>query len=871
MEASERAVSGLDLPQKVLDFLTTTWGIKDLHPPQLEAMPSVLSGSNTLLAIPTASGKSLVAYIGILRRILVDEPGSKAVYIVPLKALASEKHEDLVALGGSVGLTVGLGIGDASGEAKKIDECDILVCTSEKLDSLMRNRSELMANVSIVVADEFHLMNDSTRGPTLEINLTRLRYLRPKAQIIALSATVGNCQELATWLDANLILSTWRPVALEYSTFHDLHLEPRLVQSAKMSTEPEILQPPRDLEGPKSHPSWVVVSDAIDQDGQVLIFVGTRRSAQSEALKLAKRIEKRLKKEDPDRLKRLEDFASTLEGRSQTAMAERLAESIRGGIAFHHAGLTHGQRKAIEGAFKDGLLIGLTATPTLAAGVNLPARRVLVRDLKRWDDGMSRPLPVMEVRQMLGRAGRPKYDSFGEAWVLCKGTDGWGIADDVSERYFFGPVESISSKLASEPALRSHLLASIATGGFRHRGEIGDFFSATFLGATMSKMQLNERLDEMLHWLVEERFIRRKGPDEAYAQRRADAQVGQDEEEDWDDEMPIWATIAQSTGGVELRSNSPTHAPQPKASTAFTQASLGFTSASDLAHVGGWSAPSGNDHSSMEYEATLMGERITQLYLDPLSASILRTGLRRAVRRKVRQSGPVTNFGLMHLASSTPDFLPLWAKNSEMERSSPLWLKTNAVEDELLDDDSLEERLLGKVKSSWMLEMWIEEETLRSIESDLDVSPGDVNHRVDLMGWLLAAGQQVLLTDDVFAEEHLPMIGELATMLDMLRQRIRHGCKTDLLQLVNIKHVGRSRARELAGMGIRSPKDVIAMDRPTRNQLLAKRGWGPMLLDKIHKEVEKVLLRSKPAPLQDKAFKQRADDVPLSDESASDN
>ena len=296
MEASERAVSGLDLPQKVLDFLTTTWGIKDLHPPQQEAMPSVLSGSNTLLAIPTASGKSLVAYIGILRRLLVDEPGSKAVYIVPLKALASEKHEDLVALGGSVGLTVGLGIGDASGEAKKIDECDILVCTSEKLDSLMRNRSELMANVSIVVADEFHLMNDSTRGPTLEINLTRLRYLRPKAQIIALSATVGNCQELATWLDANLILSTWRPVALEYSTFHDLHLEPRLVQSAKMSTEPEILQPPRDLEGPKSHPSWVVVSDAIDQDGQVLIFVGTRRSAQSEALKLAKRIEKRLKK-----------------------------------------------------------------------------------------------------------------------------------------------------------------------------------------------------------------------------------------------------------------------------------------------------------------------------------------------------------------------------------------------------------------------------------------------------------------------------------------------------------------------------------------------------------------------------------------------
>ena len=178
MEGAKRAVSRLDLPENVKEFLTTSWGISTLHPPQYEAMPSVLGGNNTLLAIPTASGKSLVAYIGIMKRVLMDEPGSKAVYIVPLKALASEKFDDLSELCSAVGLTVGLGIGDASAEAKKIDECDVLVCTSEKLDSLMRNRSEIMANVSIVVADEFHLMNDSTRGPTLEINLTRLRHLR---------------------------------------------------------------------------------------------------------------------------------------------------------------------------------------------------------------------------------------------------------------------------------------------------------------------------------------------------------------------------------------------------------------------------------------------------------------------------------------------------------------------------------------------------------------------------------------------------------------------------------------------------------------------------------------------------------------------
>lgn len=869
MEGADRAVRMLDLPAKVSEFLEQTWGISMLHPPQHEAMSSVLSGSNTLLAIPTASGKSLVAYIGIMKRLLVDEPGSKAVYIVPLKALASEKFEDLTELCSSVNLTVGLGIGDASAEAKKIDECDVLVCTSEKLDSLMRNRSEMMANVSIVIADEFHLMNDATRGPTLEINLTRLRHLRPKAQIIALSATVGNCQDLATWLNATLVLSDWRPVALEYSTFHDLHLEPRLVQSSAMSSDGKSLQPPRDLEGPKSHPTWVVVNDTLDQEGQVLVFVGTRRSAQSEALKLAKRVEKRLKKEDPDRLKRLDEFANGLEGRQQTAMAERLATAIRGGVAFHHAGLTHAQRKAIEGAFKEGLLVGLTATPTLAAGVNLPARRVLVRDLKRWDDGMSRPLPVMEVRQMLGRAGRPKYDAFGEAWVLCKGTDGWAIADDISQRYFFGPVESISSKLSSEPALRTHLLAAIATGGLRHRGELGEFFQATFLGASVSRTYLKEQLDRMIDWLVAERFIRRVSVDEDYVARRADQSVVNGDE-DWDDEMPIWASIAQQTGGVNIHDEVPNQQQSHvRSESAFTKASLGFTQATDLAQVGGWGQANGVDHDGMQYEATMMGERVTQMYLDPLSASMLRAGLRRAVRRLVRQNGPVTEFGLLQLATTTPDFSSLWAKNSDMEVNSLLWLKTNSIEDELLTDVTLEERLLGYVKSAWMLEKWMEEETLREIETDLDVSPGDVHHRVDLMGWLLSAARQVLLTDDVFSEEHLPEIDQLSTIIDVLRQRTRHGCKLDLLQLVNIRHVGRARARELSKLNLRTPQDVLNLSRKQRNELLALRGWGPLLLEKIITEVEKVVKKQALASSTRSEIHQ--DDVPLAGEGSSDD
>lgn len=270
----------------------------------------------------------------------------------------------------------------------------------------------------------------------------------------------------------------------------------------------------------------------------------------------------------------------------------------------------------------------------------------------------------------------------------------------------------------------------------------------------------------------------------------------------------------------------------------------------------------------MRYEATPMGERVTQLYLDPLSASILRRGLRRAVRRSVRQDGPVTDFGFLHLAVATPDFVSLWAKSADMEVNSPTWLKANASEDELLIEPGYAEALLSDIKSAWMVEEWTEEITLRQLEETLDVSPGDVHHRVDLMGWLLAGAQHVLLTDDVFAEEHLPIVASVVQQLSTLQQRVRHGCKTDLLKLVNIRHVGRQRARELAALGMREPKEVLTMSAKHRDALLAKRGWGPVLLDKIHVEITRVL---KTSSAEKTVSAPRDDDAPLAGERREDD
>ena len=834
MDGYERNISALDLPPHVVDFVAKSWGIQELYPPQAKALHSILAGKNTMVCIPTASGKSLVAFLGIMKRLLVIDKGSRAVYIVPLKALASEKYDELSQFAGAVGLTVGLGTGDAAGESRNIANADIIVCTSEKLDSLMRNRPDIVADVSVIVADEFHLLNDISRGPTLEINLTRLKSIRPKAQLIALSATVGNAEELAKWLDADLIVSSWRPVSLEYSTLAELDLEPRAIQQSALITDPSALGVPRKLSGPKSMPTWAALKDVDEQGGQLLVFVSTRKSAQSEARKLAERMGKLITDE---RKQHLQELSVKLSRSSASAMGDILAKTVLGGVAFHHAGLTTSQRKEIESSFKCGDLVGLVATPTLAAGVNLPARRVLVRDVKRYQDGFNRLISVMEVRQMLGRAGRPGYDDQGQAWILSRGVDRLETADNIAERYIHGEVEDVVSKLSAEPALRFHLLSMIATGGLRSRHEIGEFFSSTFLGMTYPTVGLSEIIDKNIVWLVDERFIRATGLDEELADSFPQSAENQS------DEMPIWADVASSATGVNLVENS------------TLPVTFGFTKASSRT-MGSQSYEHQHVLAST-YEATQMGRMVAQLYLDPLSAAILLKGLRRSIRRKVRGHAPVSEFGLVHLAAATPDFPSFWAKTSELAHGSDLRLKAALVAEEILHETALDEGHLGLVKSAWCIEKWYDECDLRDIEKLIGVTPGDVHHRVELLRWLMYAARELLLTDDVFADQHDETVGALAKTLDTLRLRISAGCREDLLDLVAVKGIGRARARTLAGFGVRSPKELLQLGAKDLSRLKSLRGWGPKLVDNLLLQIAK--LSAEKITVSQK----RSDDEPL--------
>jgi len=478
-------IKDLDISQDVVEIFNHD-GITELYPPQAQALPAALDGKNIVLAIPTASGKTLVAYLAILKKVL---SGGKALYIVPLRALAREKYDELKKFE-SLGIRVGMSVGDYDSAGTELELFDIIIATSEKADSLLRHRSHWLNSISIIVADEIHLINDPSRGPTLEVILALFRQINPTAQIIALSATIKNSMELALWLSAEHILSEWRPVELKEGVYFDgnVYFGDNSVLPLKKGGDPV----------------QTMVSDILAAKSQCLIFVNTRRSAENLSEILADTIAPTLTDSE---LGGLVEGAEKLRTAQLeiTTMISRLRDSIKKGSAFHHAGLANSQRKVVEELFREGLIKVLVATPTLAAGINLPARRVIVRDLGRFDTNIGyRPIPVLEIKQMFGRAGRPRYDPVGEAIAIAKGE-----SDKVKimERYILGEPERIHSKLGMESALRKNILATIASDFIFDNDSLKKFIDNTFFAYQGDAWSMDVQLERVSEFLEREGFI----------------------------------------------------------------------------------------------------------------------------------------------------------------------------------------------------------------------------------------------------------------------------------------------------------------------------------------------------------------------------
>jgi helicase len=486
------------VPEWLPDHLRAD-GVESLYPPQAEAVDAgVTEGESLVASIPTASGKTLIATLAMLAAV---RSGGKALYIVPLRALASEKQAEFEQFE-EYGVSVGVSTGNYESDGEWLAEKDIIVATSEKVDSLVRNGAPWIDALDCVVADEVHLVDDPNRGPTLEVTLAKLRSRNPGLQTVALSATIGNADELAEWLDAELVDSSWRPIDLRKGVhfgqalhFDDGTQEQLSVGGSEKPTAAIVRDTIQDtVEG----------DETVEEGGSALVFVNSRRNAEAAARRLANTTSEHL---DGDELAALADVAEEIRGVSDTETSDDLADAVAKGAAFHHAGLASEHRELVEAAFRDRLVKCVCATPTLAAGVNTPSRRVVVRDWRRYsgEAGGMEPLSVLEVHQMMGRAGRPGRDPYGEALLLANSHD---ELDELFERYVWAEPEPVRSKLAREPAMRTHLLATIASGFADSRETLAEFLDGTLYATqTDGQRRLDGVMDDMLSYLRVNDFI----------------------------------------------------------------------------------------------------------------------------------------------------------------------------------------------------------------------------------------------------------------------------------------------------------------------------------------------------------------------------
>ena len=484
----------LDIPPLAIDFLQKS-GYVNLYPPQEKTIGAgLLEGKSILVSAPTASGKTLLAMLAIIKHL--SEKKGKIVYLSPLKALASEKFNEFkklesVDLGKNLKIQISTGDFDVSD--KNLGQNDILVLTNEKMDSVIRQGAEWVYEISLVIADEVHLLGDDDRGPTLEIVLTKLKLLPQKPQILALSATVTNADEISDWLGCKLVHSEWRPVPLSEGVYDQGVVT--MQDRKKFEIETSIRGPPVDLG-----------LDSLKNGGQAILFAETRARSMSLATKASEAVSKTLNEEEKETLRKISQ--KILDENEHTELVKNLADLIIKGVAFHHAGLNQNCRDIIESEFRNKRIKILSSTPTLAAGVNLPARRVIIANVTRFDAkyGANKPISILEYKQLCGRAGRPQYDEYGEAIIVANSN-----TEEIFDYYINGTPEPICSKLTGDKALRIHLLSFVSTNPGIKGEDIIEFFSKTLSGSQERKTTIKFHIQIALRYLESEDLVKQKG------------------------------------------------------------------------------------------------------------------------------------------------------------------------------------------------------------------------------------------------------------------------------------------------------------------------------------------------------------------------
>lgn len=458
--------------------------IKEFNPAQKAVIESgyLEDKSNYIISIPTASGKTVLGILPALKTIL---NGGKAIYAAPLLSIQNEKVKEFKAFE-EHGIKVG----------KHPSNSDLSVMVFESFDALTRFSWNVLREVDTLIIDEFHMIGEYSRGPTLESAITRAKIINPSLRIIALSATLKNIDEIEQWLDGKTVEHDYRPVPLN-----------KEVLDAEMFNTKN-----------KNDVIVKIVEKAIEDNSQALSFVSTRRFTESLATYVAKKIDKKTTNEQKQKFKHVADKLLEVpkkKGSLPTTTCLKLAEAAEKGVVFHHAGLFNEQKEIIEDEFRKGNILMITATPSLMYGVNLPSKYVVIRDHTRWTSNGPASIPVFDYEQMSGRAGRPQYDDVGYSYLVAKTMD---EAFDLEARYVNGEIELTNSKLIdNKDAIYKQIIAQIASSLSKNLDDLNDFFGKTLYGFQMknnpsmsmfAQDSLNWELESALEFLLQNGIIR---------------------------------------------------------------------------------------------------------------------------------------------------------------------------------------------------------------------------------------------------------------------------------------------------------------------------------------------------------------------------
>ncbi|XP_072254555.1 DNA polymerase theta [Pyxicephalus adspersus] len=492
----------------------------------------VLSGKNLVYSAPTSAGKTLVAELLILKRVL--ETRKKALFILPFVSVAKEKTYYLQNLFQEVGVRVE-GYMGSSAPTCGFSSLDVAVCTIEKANGLVNrlieeNKIDLLG---MMVVDELHMLGDSHRGYLLELLLTKVQYVTQKravlkkdgntsslqneVQIVGMSATLPNLSLLASWLNAELYHTDFRPVPLKEQVKIG-----KTVFDCSMNPGREI-EPLIHVKGDDDH----IVSlcyETICEGHAILIFCPSKNWCEKLADTIAREFynlyHMALQEKAggclepsvcPVALDKdgIQDVVGQLK-RCPSGLDSILGRTVPWGVAFHHAGLTFDERDIIEGAFRQGIVRVLAATSTLSSGVNLPARRVIIRT--PLFNG--RLLDILTYKQMAGRAGRKGVDTEGESILVCKPserTKGISLLQGTLK-----PVQSCLLRKEGAGVTGSMIRAilEIVVGGVADSPEdVRTYASCTLLAASMREEHEDPQqadsgaIEACVDWLLRNEFV----------------------------------------------------------------------------------------------------------------------------------------------------------------------------------------------------------------------------------------------------------------------------------------------------------------------------------------------------------------------------